>query len=1340
MLKEKLLDEVFSVIADGAISSFRKHYDDNKIKKQISDGINHIIEAEQSNLYYDALDKALSGSKIIQDYTVSLRDGSDRFNLEERLQNLGRHFYLTDMEKSYVISVLQRLCHVIENVLKKNLSDDTRYLAGKIESNSNQLTSKLDVMLEKIGSMSSLPLSIYTSHSIPDCEGTPLIKRYIIPMDLGDHLDHGINLPSLIDCFKQSNLILILGTAGSGKSYTIHQIVREAELKHLHVIFYRLNELNSSSDNALSALAAGRVSMLDYDSNNTVILLDGFDEILNDEARDWLVKSIRQITEMYPSIRVAISSRSNADYTLLKDIGFKTYRIKPLNQVEIENYLEKSGINKVEFLKHVEINELNALCLNTFYLSEMIGIWRQERSLPSNSRLMDAIITKRITNDSGKYAQASALVEQSIRDTRYRFERIALIMQCMHRDYLTTGELIRITGDKDKAVLECHGIWSKDDQDKWKFAHNNFREFFAALALSKKCLREIKVFISCGIDRPFIRASWHNTLSYLIARDGNDDLQDWIISIQPELILLFEKDRFSENKRAALFAQLMDKAREDHSWLDMDYSYLQKLALFASSPGAIRYIIDELKKEIPIRQKQNLLRCLRFFDTYYDYRNDVIKSVFDIASDTNNPDYYRSDALRVMESHPEMFLDKAEAVAGILRSSIDESVRYGALQFLEASGTIEEYFDAILNELDRCIKRHPRLINLKIAIDRVISNIVQESSAYELLSYLRDNLEHVYSNFEDDAFIRCCEVGASTYSGSDDRICKCLIEIAKTGYLLISYEKFCAIKQYMQKTHTVSLFLNAVWEQDIVCYRAGMICVLMSDEMARTLLDYMELGKISFQDLKEIIEQMPYNDPWQINLIELVRFRTGERIDIEPPVDYKGKTAREHQMFFDALFDESAFSDLGEKVCAIIGRDTPIKESFSCADADTLMQIHGNKAMSDWYYFIRSIVPDDSPLTFAEYRKAIDDWDKFCFCAVERTLENHKATITISDRQREWLSQYAKGILAKSDLKSEITVSDGRITYPKQLYICLSVMQHIDMECGQDLAVQLLSIPSPILKAESSNALPTYAVKWLDQQTITRTIVSNIHAGELNSYTAPAYVHYCMEHEVTECKEDIITYMIDGDKNCGFVFAEAEYITKLFGEDTLLEEVLPHCDDDRLLECIATHIRFGTKSSELDNSLWNSYRKTNDIKWLKYLINRNSVNALEEYANMCRDRMAIPDMKQNGTVPEVTDAIRTIYKMECLESLIDLLSIVSEPKFDNNEESSAWLINSCIEAITNIAKANFAQTLDSLEANKCRGNDVFSETIADIIHKIKSKRVFASDIALTFDAAFLATE
>ena len=109
---------------------------------------------------------------------------------------------------------------------------------------------------------------------------------------------------------------------------------------------------------------------------------------------------------------------------------------------------------------------------------------------------------------------------------------------------------------------------------------------------------------------------------------------------------------------------------------------------------------------------------------------------------------------------------------------------------------------------------------------------------------------------------------------------------------------------------------------------------------------------------------------------------------------------------------------------------------------------------------------------------------------------------------------------------------------------------------------------------------------------------------------------------------DIIAYLIDKDRNCGFVFAEVEYITKLFGEDVLLEEVLPHCDDDRLLECIATHIHLRKKSDELDRKLWSWYRKTEDTKWLKHLINRNNVNALEEYLKLCRESLVLPDGRQ----------------------------------------------------------------------------------------------------------------
>jgi len=134
----------------------------------------------------------------------------------------------------------------------------------------------------------------------------------------------------------------------------------------------------------------------------------------------------------------------------------------------------------------------------------------------------------------------------------------------------------------------------------------------------------------------------------------------------------------------------------------------------------------------------------------------------------------------------------------------------------------------------------------------------------------------------------------------------------------------------------------------------------MSDEMALVLLDYVSSGRISFSDLKTIISLLPYNDPWQTKLIEMVYFKTGESIIIDPPVDYEAKQKREHQAFFDVLFDERAFSDLADKVCTIMGEKTPIGKSITHADADKLTLIHENKMLSDWYYLIRRIVPDDA--------------------------------------------------------------------------------------------------------------------------------------------------------------------------------------------------------------------------------------------------------------------------------------------------------------------------------------------------------------------------------------------
>ena len=679
MLIERIVDAIVDALFDDAVSGFRERQREKKVKEQIAAEISRVIEDEKDNAYYDVLDRVLSDTTVLQDYAYSLEKGLGTFDFDTRLHNLGEQMKLSDLERTYVIPVVKRLFQIIDGVFKGNLSKDTKYLLSTSENNTKTLEAEINSLRRAIDNANRIPLTIYPSHQIPDQNGIPLIKRHIIPMNQADYPEDSAILPTPIEYLKQEKKIVLLSDAGAGKSFTLYQMFREAESEHFQIVFYRLNDIDIEQNNALVALAKGDAFTDSLYGKKTIILLDGYDEMMKEDAHDRLIDLIQEIIKRFPAILILISSRSSTNYAPLENVGFVPYRIKTIDQADIDKYLDDNNVEKEAFYKQVEIQQLDSLCQNAFYLSEMVSLWRQEQLLPSASKLMDAIISKRISEDSDKYSYTSTSLKQHIRDTRDRFERISLIMQCMHQDYLTTEQLLRITGSEDRAILRYHGLWNKFNQDKWRFAHNNFREYFAAVALAKKDLDAIKGFICCGSDNQFIRASWHNTLSYLIAIDEKDDLPEWVLSVQPELLSLFEKDRFSTQKRSTLFIHLMEETKKDHRWLDTDYSYRQKLVIFTSSSETVRYILDELKKDIPIRQKQNLLRCLVFFDTYYEYQIDVNSIVFEIANDTTNPDYYRADAFRVMESQPKAFSNRTEAVADILCTATEESVRYGAL-------------------------------------------------------------------------------------------------------------------------------------------------------------------------------------------------------------------------------------------------------------------------------------------------------------------------------------------------------------------------------------------------------------------------------------------------------------------------------------------------------------------------------------------------------------------------------------------------------------------------------------------------------------------------------------
>ena len=71
--------------------------------------------------------------------------------------------------------------------------------------------------------------------------------------------------------------------------------------------------------------------------------------------------------------------------------------------------------------------------------------------------------------------------------------------------------------------------------------------------------------------------------------------------------------------------------------------------------------------------------------------------------------------------------------------------------------------------------------------------------------------------------------------------------------------------------------------------------------------------------------------------------------------------------------------------------------------------------------------------------------------------------------------------------------------------------------------------------------------------------------------------------------------------------------------------------------------------------------------------------------------MSPPKMGQNVSASEVSDAIRTVYKIECLEPLIDLLKLSGEAGFSDKTEAGFGLNNACWKGISNIAIQPFFQ-------------------------------------------------
>ena len=962
------------------------------------------------------------------------------------------------------------------------------------------------------------------------------ILRYIVRIDHSDCNDNNDDIPLPFDRLKQENCIVLLADAGQGKTFTLYQIYHEAEKQGYHPFFYHLRSF--PKENALSMFEQDKIDV----DENAVFILDGFDE-MSEANRVHLNQTIDGIIAHNPEILIIMSSRTNVyfEHTGKK----KLFTIKPITKQDIERFLLKFGIDAARWNQQVADRGLEQFCVNPFYLMQFVNIWQSDRSLPNRSDLMQKIVDSRLEKDTSRILDQAFILQQRLGETRKAFERVALIMQCIQRYYLTQDELDKLYDREFQKKMSCHGLWIRDEEGSWIFAHNNFREYFAAVALSHMTLEQIKQFITGDSKCEHIRPAWINVLSYLVTAYKKRVLQDWIYETQPTLITLFEKDRLDDDMLTDAIKRIMSFHKERNTWVDRNYSTLRKIASFCSTPEAVQYITDELQMEQTTRHKQNLLRCLADFDSFYHLEETVKNLVSNIAFNKAEKIQVRDDAFYVMRNHPDAFMEYIDKAASICMEETDEFIIHAILAFIQRTGKAEQYIDVVIDAFDKYDYHRSSFISYEIIIDRIFKEVQGLDAANRILSYLVDHRKKLHEERTSEEFILCCNVGMRYYDNENNVFLQTLLRLFNEYDALLSLNIYSSLANYIANTHTESIFVKHIILHQPIYHCGFILSRLIGDPMIDVIIKMIADKTINSQIVKDLISNLSYGDPKQAKLIQCIFTYTGETIQITPPKDYAGERDAEHQKYFDALFNEKLFDALIHEMLMILGDEAQIcKESMHALIEKN--EYYSNGALTACYFALQAYIPNTKKILIRDYKNYIKDWNTFCFERAADSLERYH--IHVNAEQKDFLVRFCIQYLSNTDFSSVIEIKENGLSAPALLISATRIFKKLDVLVSEELALKLLLLPSEFFDKDYYDQLPECVITQISPEYLRKQIVELVFTDSWNQYNANEYIRYCLENHITECKEKVIQYVLNRTLNGGSTYLYNAFLDGLFQE------------------------------------------------------------------------------------------------------------------------------------------------------------------------------------------------
>lgn len=1113
-----------------------------------------------------------------------------------------------------------------------------------------------------------------------------------------------------LDVIEQYDRIVLLGDAGVGKTTELERIRQYFSKRGSPFAPFFLS-LNKYVNEDLSELLGPNWSSLP--ASQTIIILDGLDEIEGKNRND-AIRKIESFSEQNPSCKIIISCRRNFyktekenEYGTLS--GFSSFILLDLDDKDVEKYVQnKLGEQAEIFSKAILTNQLNSLLRVPFYLVSLVTLFlANQNKLPENkSEIFEYLLTDRTKFDALHFRTTIELDEKQ-KMVRETLERLALGMEMLGRNYITTDEYEKLVPDESlRTLIKYCTVWRKNEgtSTTWQFEHNNFQEYLAAKALSKKSLDMIKNVVSFKPDFKKVIPSWINTLSFLLNSSNNSELRHWILKNEPEFAVKVEPSRIENSVRVSIFKNIFEIYKKKRIWIPFGIYNYRELARFGQSEDTTLFLMNELKAATHYTTRCNAIELLGYTDIPHSYMQRATQILTKHALESSSERKRESEEVqsRALIALARLGLNSREIVSQIvpaLSSSDSSVVRFGLYYIIHKSKCLDAYIDVFLEGIPYVrfsvsstksgAISNSRLMeeswNLKVGLEKAKS----PEAIRKILIYFKNNPRDLEDTSLSSSLSTIAENAAFAFS-KDAKIIELaidLVSVLANEYLRESVQGFIL---FFDKTNTrLQAFQKISAQRTENDHSMNTLSNIADQKCLEFFVEQYENGRIVDKDVWWFQNLLGMNNPdLFLPFNELINKKSGNKFLLPPKRDFDKERMNRRVKDIGLLFNKTDFLKQIELIFE--------KEQKQTFTNDEVLNVMTTNRLIDLYFSDLAIyyllqITKKKPASFEDVTKIVDNWkwDWFCISEVYRHFENDKELL-LTNEQRDWIRRWCHLNLNKVDFTNALTKNPDNQTSASYLAIYLwYFLRKLDLKYPSNVLLDMLSFDW--IDGHQMAGIG-YLEEKLNKADITERILKNLNDGIQIDDVLENHFDYCKRNKLRECLPFALRELPNMNRSRDARKSALDAICEISQTMIDLEQILPKISDDFKWAIIEQLVKHGSDFVyKFLRGILESGPEQEKLKAAEFLITLKDLTGLKYYVEW---------VKQNKKISSnllERPPIESIQIPEAIPQLIELLKTSYAKEFTDSFPSLYGMVVNTLAAIALQSDSNYIKVKEAIE-------------------------------------------